>query len=210
MRTLPVTALAIALATQAVPAQSFRRIDAAPVIGGALFVRQLPDSFQVTSANNQTKILRGVGLNDALVIGGHLNLWLSPALSVEASGLFMPSQLHGDAGTTSVDVSAFTLGGRFVTAEGRRVRPYLAIGAGAKRYDFSGDVTGYATHFAFSGGAGVMSVLAEEIHLRADLRDCVSVFTSETGAASRIQHDLILSVGIDLAVWRRRTNTSLR
>src|SRR5688572_2234450 len=114
MKTLSVTALAIALVTQAVPAQSLRRIDAAPVIGGALFVRQLPDSFQVASVNNQTTIVRGVGLNDALAIGGHLNLWLSPTVSVEASGLFMPSQLHGNVGVTSVDVSAFTLGGRYV------------------------------------------------------------------------------------------------
>ena len=209
MKTLPMVALAIAFSTHGVHAQSLRRIDASPVIGGALFVRQLPDSFQITSANNQPTILRGVGLNDALVIGGHLNVWLSTAISFEASALYMPSHLHGDQ-RTDVDVSSFTLGGRFVTADGRRLRPYVTVGAGAKRYDFSGDKTGNVTHFAVSGGAGVLSALAEEIRLRAEIRDCISVFTSETDAASQVQHDLVVTVGIDLALWRRRTTTSLR
>jgi hypothetical protein len=208
MKTLPAVAVGIALATHSVDAQSLKRLDAAPVIGGALFVSQLPDSFQVT-VNNQVTTLRGVGLNDALVIGGHLNVWLSSAASVEASAVFIPSHLHGDK-STAVDVSAFTLGGRFAFADGWRLRPYLAAGAGAKRYDFSGDVIGTVTHFAFAGGAGVLSVLADDIHLRADLRDCISVFASETDADSRVQHDLILTVGIDLAFWRRRTNASLR
>ena len=209
MRTIPVVALAIVFSTQAVHGQIVRRIEAAPVIGGALFVRQLPDSFQITSANNQPTVLRGVGLNDALVIGGHLNVWVSTAISVEASAFYMPSHLHGDK-RTDVDVSAFTLGGRFAIADGRRLRPYVTVGAGAKRYDFSGDETGNVTHFAFSGGAGLLSELAEEIRLRAELRDCISVFASETDAASRVQHDLIVTVGIDLALWQRRTNASVR
>jgi hypothetical protein len=208
MKTLPAVAVAMALTTHSVYAQSLKRLDAAPVIGGAIFVSQLPDSFQV-AANHQATILRGVGLNDALVIGGHLNVWLSSTVSVEASAVFIPSHLHGDEGT-GVDVSAFTLGSRFAFADGRRLRPYLALGAGAKRYDFGGEVIATVTHFAFAGGAGLLSTLTDDIHLRADLRDCISVFASETDADSRVQHDLILTVGIDLALWRRRTNTSLR
>ena len=126
MKTIPVVALAVFFFTQALNGQIVRRIDAAPVIGGALFASQLPDSVQVSAGKNQTTILRGIGLNDALVMGGHLTLWLSSMVNFEASAVFIPSHLHGDKGT-GVDVSAFTLGGRFIAADGRRLRPYWRL-----------------------------------------------------------------------------------
>ncbi len=199
------TGIAIAGVMVAQPALSQRitRVDATPVIGAAVFLRELPDSFQVDASNGPANVLRGVGLNDAPVIGGHLTVWLSSSFALEASGAFMPSGLHGDAGQVSVDVSAFTLGGRVLAPGARRLRPYLGLGFGAKRYDFKGDVTGTATHFAGSISGSALAALAPDIRLRVEARDCISVFASETAAPSRRQHDLLFTVGVDLALIRR-------
>ena len=205
MRKLWLIVLAGLLTAQSATGQRIRRIDVTPAVGVSISMTELPDSFRI----GDKTILPRVGLNDALVIGGHVNVWLSPWIALEASGMFTPTALHGYSAPNSVDISAFTLGARVAKTTGK-FRPYVGAGFGAKRYDFFDDAAGSVSHFASAVSVGAFTELAPEIRIRAEARDLMSVFASETSAASRVQHDLVATIAIDLALMRRSVAVARR
>ena len=197
--------LAGLLTAQSATGQRISRVDITAAVGWSVFLTELPDSFRI----GDKTILRRVGLNDGLVIGGHVNVWVSPWIALEASGMFTPTALHGYSASNSVDISSFTLGARVTKATGK-FRPYVGAGFGTKHYDFLDGRAGSVSHFASAVSVGAFLELAPEIRLRADGRDLVSVFASETSAASRVQHDLVATIAIDLALMRRSVAAARR
>jgi hypothetical protein len=199
-----VVSSALLLQADSLQAQLVHRIEASPVAGFALFTRGLPARFQLRGPGNDVFELNGVGLNPGVTLGGHLSAWLTSRFALEASALFVPTGLHGGVDNVPVDVSTYALGARWlIVRPGQKWQPFLAAGAGAVRYDFEGDMPSAFANFAWSLNGGLLAPLAPDIRLRIEARDVISQFQPYRGAPGRVQHDLIVTAGFDLAVTRR-------
>lgn len=171
-------------------------LEITPMVGGALFLGDLPSSFEWT-ADGEPVVVTGAEVEESLALGGRAALRVSERLGIGGTVLYSPATLTSGSGAEAdlgvwmygLDVSYHAL------AAGARARPFVVGGVGGKTYDLEGFDT--ETDLMWNAGAGVDVALHPRASLRLEARDYMSLFDPELSLDEEIQHDLALTVGLN-------------
>src|SRR5687768_15682951 len=72
-----------------------KRLEVTPLVGAAVILGELPRYFELLDGNDNPRSFTNAGLNDGVAIGGQLGTRVTSRVRFEASGLYIPSALHG-------------------------------------------------------------------------------------------------------------------
>jgi hypothetical protein len=179
-------------------------IELTPVVGGTLYLGELPQEFQLTATDGSAVRLSGQELDHSVVFGGRAAVRFADRLGVGATVLYSPTTATGSSGADT-DVGLWSYGldvSYHVATPSPLVQPFLIGGVGAKTYDFDG--MDAVNHFMWNVGAGVDVALHPRASLRLEARDYMSLFDPEiAGLDDEIQHDLALSAGLSFRLGGR-------
>jgi hypothetical protein len=204
MRLLAGTAALSAMVVTGVAAQTIpMEVEVTPLVGGMLFLTDLPREFEMTGADGAVR-MSGLELNDAAAFGGRAGLRFADRFGVGATVLYSPTTATASTGTeTDVGVWSYGLDLSYhASSPSPLARPFLVGGVGAKTYDFDG--LDARSHFMWNVGAGVDVALHPKASLRLEARDYMSLFASEiAGIDDELQHDLALSAGLSFRLGGR-------
>jgi hypothetical protein len=199
------TAALSAMVVTGAPAQTMPvDIELTPVVGGMLYLGELPQEFQLAAADGSIVRLSGQELDHSVVFGGRAALRFADRFGLGATVLYSPTTATGSAGAaTDVDVWAYGLDVSYhMATRSPLVQPFLIGGLGAKTYDFDG--MDPVHHLMWNVGAGVDVALHPRASLRLEARDYMSLFDPEiAGMDDEIQHDLALSAGLSFRLGGR-------
>jgi hypothetical protein len=176
-------------------------VELTPVVGGMLFLGELPREFQLTATDGSIVRLSGQELDHSVVFGGRAALRFAERFGVGATVLYSPTTATGSSGTaTDVGIWSYGLDASYhLATPSPLVQPFLIGGLGAKTYDFDG--MDAVTHFMWNVGAGVDVALHPRASLRLEARDYMSLFDPEVaGVDDEIQHNVALSAGLSFRV----------
>jgi hypothetical protein len=179
-------------------------IELTPVVGGMLYLGELPQEIQLTATDGSAVRLSGQELDHSVVFGGRAALRFADRFGVGATVLYSPTTASGSSGAeTDVGVWSYGLDASYhLGTPSPLVQPFLIGGAGAKTYDFDG--MDAVHHFMWNVGAGVDVALHPRASLRLEARDYMSLFDPEiAGVDDEIQHDLVLSAGLSFRLGGR-------
>jgi hypothetical protein len=179
-------------------------VEVTPVVGGMLYLGELPQEFQLTGADGGVVRLSGQELDHAVVFGGRAAVRFADRFGLGATVLYSPTTATGSAGAaTDVGIWSYGLDASYhVATPSPLVQPFLIGGLGAKTYDFDG--MDAVSHLMWNVGAGVDVALHPRATLRLEARDYMSLFESEmAGMDDEIQHDLALSAGLSFRLGRQ-------
>jgi hypothetical protein len=179
-------------------------VELTPVVGGMLFLGELPREFQLTATDGSIVRLSGQELDHSVVFGGRAALRFAERFGVGATVLYSPTTATGSSGTaTDVGIWSYGLDASYhLATPSPLVQPFLIGGLGAKTYDFDG--MDAVTHFMWNVGAGVDVALHPRASLRLEARDYMSLFDPEVaGVDDEIQHNVALSAGLSFRVGGR-------
>jgi hypothetical protein len=192
--------VATGVAAQTIPVD----VELTPVVGGMLYLGELPREFQLTATDGSAVQLSGQELDHAVVFGGRAALRFADRFGVGATVLYSPTTATGSSGTAT-DVGIWSYGfdaSYHLATPSPLVQPFLIGGLGAKTYDFDG--MDALTHFMWNVGAGVDVALHPRAALRLEARNYMSLFDPEVaGVDDEVQHDLALSAGLSFRVGGR-------
>jgi hypothetical protein len=205
MRLLAGTAALSAMVVTGAAAQTIPvEVEVTPLVGGMLFLTDLPREFEMTGADGAAVRMSGLELNDAVVFGGRAGLRFADRFGVGATVLYSPTTATASTGTET-DVGVWSYGvdlSYHASSPSPLARPFLVGGVGAKTYDFDG--MDARSHFMWNVGAGVDVALHPKASLRLEARDYMSYFDPEiAGMDSELQHDLALSAGLSFRLGGR-------
>jgi hypothetical protein len=192
--------VATGIAAQTIPVD----VELTPVVGGMLYLGELPQEFQLTATDGSIVRLSGQELDHSVVFGGRAALRFADWFGVGATVLYSPTTATGSSGAaTDVGIWSYGLDASYhLATPSPLVQPFLIGGLGAKTYDFDG--MDALTHFMWNVGAGVDVALHPRAALRLEARDYMSLFDPEvTGVDDEIQHNLALSAGLSFRVGGR-------
>jgi hypothetical protein len=179
-------------------------VEVTPVVGGMLYLGELPQEFQLPGADGGVVRLSGQELDHAVVFGGRAAVRFADRFGLGATVLYSPTTATGSAGAaTDVGIWSYGLDASYhVATPSPLVQPFLIGGLGAKTYDFDG--MDAVSHLMWNVGAGVDVALHPRATLRLEARDYMSLFESEmAGMDDEIQHDLALSAGLSFRLGRQ-------
>jgi hypothetical protein len=179
-------------------------VELTPVVGGMLFLGELPREVQLTATDGSIVRLSGQELDHSVVFGGRAALRFAERFGVGATVLYSPTTATGSSGTaTDVGIWSYGLDASYhLATPSPLVQPFLIGGLGAKTYDFDG--MDAVTHFMWNVGAGVDVALHPRASLRLEARDYMSLFDPEVaGVDDEIQHNVALSAGLSFRVGGR-------
>jgi hypothetical protein len=192
--------VATGIAAQTIPVD----VELTPVVGGMLYLGELPREFQLTATDGSAAQFSGQELDHAVAFGGRAALRFADRFGVGATVLYSPTTATGSSGTTT-DVGIWSYGfdaSYHLATPSPLVQPFLIGGLGAKTYDFDG--MDALTHFMWNVGAGLDVALHPRAALRLEARNYMSLFDPEVaGADDEVQHDLALSAGLSFRVGGR-------
>jgi hypothetical protein len=199
-----VGALSAMMVTGAAAQTTAVEVEVTPVVGGMLYLGELPREFQLTGADGGAVRLSGQELDHSVVFGGRAAVRFADRFGLGATVLYSPTTATGSAGAaTDVGVWSYGLDASYhMATPSPLVQPFLIGGLGAKTYDFEG--MDAVSHLMWNVGAGVDVALHPRASLRLEARDYMSLFESEmAGVDDEIQHDLALSAGLSFRLGRR-------
>lgn len=146
-----------------------------------------------------------------LALGVDLTYWLSERFGIDVTGVYSPSELAvrstqfqgaipddlGDATFLAGTLSAVY---RFRSSgSGSALEPYVAGGFGLKRVsvdEIAAPEVESTTDPAATLAAGIRTRIVERFTLRIEVRDFASYFESPTTGDSKLQNDVVVTVGV--------------
>jgi opacity protein-like surface antigen len=208
MRTIQTMVLATALSAVAIGGASAQvptmTFEVTPLVGGTLFLGELPGEFELTASDGSAVRMTGLEINDAFTLGGRAAVRFGDRFGVGATVLYSPATVTAATGAET-DLGLWSYGvdaSYHALTSGAVVRPFVVGGVGAKTYDFEGMDT--RTDFMWNVGAGVDVALHPMATLRLEARDYMSMFDSGIASVDdKIQHDLALTAGISFRLGGR-------
>jgi hypothetical protein len=205
VQTMVVTTLLSAAVVGAASAQAPQaQLEITPLVGGTLFLSELPRTFELTTANGAATSLVDVVIADAFTLGGRAALRLGDRLGIGATVLYAPTTATA-SGIADTDVGLWAFGldlSYHALTRAAPARPFVVAGVGGKTYDFDG--MDPRTDFMWNVGAGLDLRLHPLAALRLEARDYMSLFASGSTSDDELQHDLALTAGISFTPGGRR------
>lgn len=207
---LPLALLAALVVAQPMAGQELQ-LEVQGFAGGSFAVSNLSNGFfwgdvQFTSAK----------MEDGFIVGGSAGVRYGP-LQLEGGVTYWPSTqvllypMEGVRGTelsVSARSNVLLAGGSLLYNFQLReslIEPFLAAGAGVKKYTAEGDLADElfvsAIKPMWSVGAGARFPISPTASLRIEARDYMSMFDFEVqGEGDTLQHDVMATVGVSFAV----------
>lgn len=152
----------------------------------------------------------GTTIPPDLLMGGEVMWWASPVIGIGVMGLYSPATLD--------PVGLGSFGQRFdrlgeleymsgmaqltfrLRSSGSTslIEPYASLGAGLRRVRFVGQAVPEisATDPAASLGLGLRVALLPSVWLRVEARDMASFYVSQATDESRLQNDVVITLGL--------------
>jgi hypothetical protein len=126
-------------------------VELTPVVGGMLYLGELPQEFQLTATDGSIVRLSGQELDHSAVFGGRAALRFADRFGVGATVLYSPTTATGSSGAAAdVGIWSYGLNASYhLATPSPLVQPFLIGGLGAKTYDFDG--MDALTHFPRKG-----------------------------------------------------------
>ena len=152
----------------------------------------------------------GTSVTPGVALGAEGAYWFRSGFGIGLQGFWAPSQLNGFEtnveGTIpetlgSVQYFAFSANAMYrlnVGGPAATVQPYFALGAGLRYLDVdtnAGPEVEGAADPALTAGMGVFVPLAQAMALRVEFRDYMSTYKSPVTGDSKLQNDLLISIG---------------
>lgn len=200
----PLAAVLLALLVAALPAEGQEgsgRLEVMAVGGAVAPLGQLTSDPETFATEVST----------SLAYGGSLAWWLTPALGASAHVLRAPAELNveptefigavpNDLGSADYLAAVAGLTVRLRPSGAAAIlEPFASVAGGVRRLEFDPiaepEVTD-STDPVLSAAAGVYVRFYGGSWLRLELRDYLSRFESASGAGTRTQHDVAVTVGL--------------
>lgn len=193
--------LAVAAWTAPLQAQSRTAFEGTVFGGAGLFLNDFAEEEGVA-----------IGMDNSFALGMHAGVRFAERFGVEGTFALLPSQTTVSAGGLSagIDTNVLLYGGSFLMnfpLRASNLEPFLAVGAGAKRYDaddFDGEEMEAETDFMWNFGGGARIFLSENVAVRLEARNYMSSFDpEEPGLDTKLQNDVLLTAGLSFVLPRR-------
>lgn len=153
-----------------------------------------------------------IGMDNSLALGAHAGVRFADRFGVEGTFAFLPAEASLSSGDVSagIDTNVLLYGASFLVnfpVRESNLEPFLAVGAGAKRYDaddVEGEETEAETDLMWNFGGGARIFLSENVAIRLEARNYMSSFDpEEPGLDTQLQNDVLLTAGLSFVLPRR-------
>lgn len=146
-----------------------------------------------------------------LALGLDLTYWISTRFGLDLTGVYSPSQLKArgtqfqgaippDLGDATLFIGTVSAVYRFpASGSGTALEPYFAGGFGLKRLnvdEIAAPAVESTTDPTATLAAGIRTRIIESVVLRVEVRDFASYFESPGTGESKLQNDVVMTVGI--------------
>jgi len=146
-----------------------------------------------------------------LALGLDVTYWLSNQFGIDVTGVYSPSKLAArstqfqgaipdDLGDATFLAGTLSAVYRFRSSgSGTALEPYVAAGFGVKRVDvdaIAAPEVESTTDPAATLAAGIRTRIIESFTLRVEVRDFASYFESPKTGDSKLQNDVVVTVGV--------------
>jgi hypothetical protein len=176
-------------------------VEVTPMVGGQLFVGDLPGTFTLDDDAGSLVTFDGAEIEDALAVGGRIGLRHGQHFGFGATVLYSPTTLT-EASGAETDLGVWVYGvdvTYFAPSPSPIAQPFVLAGIGGKTYDLEG--VDAATDLMWNVGAGLDLQFHPRAALRLEARDYMSLFDPEVGTVDEeLQHDLGLTAGFRFTV----------
>ena len=176
-------------------------VEVTPMVGGQLFLADLPGTFTLESEAGSPVTFNGAEIEDALAVGGRVGLLHGRHLGIGATVLYSPTSLTEESGAeTDMGVWVYGVDATYFTpSPSPLAQPFVLAGIGGKTYDVDG--MDPETDLMWNVGAGLDLQFHPRAALRLEARDYMSLFDPAVETADEeIQHDLGLTAGFRFAI----------
>ncbi|WP_420461499.1 hypothetical protein [Candidatus Palauibacter sp.] len=154
----------------------------------------------------------GTAIPPDLLMGGEVTWWASRVVGIGLMGLYSPAILNpvggGGLGRNfrSLGEIEYMTGMASLTFRFRSsgstglLEPYASVGAGLRRLRFAAQAVPEisATDPAATIAAGLRVSLSESVWLRGEVRDMASFYISAATDRSRLQNDVVITLGLGI------------
>lgn len=175
-------------------------VEVTPMVGGQLFLADLPGTFTLDSEAGSPLTFDGAEIEDALAVGGRVGLRHGAHFGFGATVLYSPTTLTEASGAeTDLGVWVYGVDATYFTpSPSPLAQPFVLAGIGGKTYDVDG--LDPETDVMWNVGAGLDLQFHPRAALRLEARDYMSLFDPEIATADEeLQHDLALTAGLRFA-----------
>lgn len=196
-------------------AQAPTRLEITPVIGGQLFLIDLPATFALEREDGRPAEFRNMEFSPAVTLGGNLGVRLRGRWGLEGNFRYTPAVMSPRGGSgTEYDVNMYSVGGSgsvIMPSRYRGVQPYVVAGAGVKLMDFAADDLKTQRELMWNFGGGIALELTPGVGVLVEARDYVSQFRSGLfGVRDKLQNDLVLVAGLRLTLGSDGSSFAIR
>lgn len=146
-----------------------------------------------------------------VALGVDLTYWVSSRFGVDLTGVYAPSQLQArgtqfqgavppDLGDATLLIGVLSAVYRFPSSgSGTALEPYFAGGFGLKRIDvdeIAAPQVESTTDPTATLAAGIRTRLVPSVVLKVEVRDFASYYESPSTGESKLQNDVVVTVGV--------------